>query len=40
MKKFISILGIIAILAVSLFGFSGCGNKEKMKQRTQKTIAM
>ena len=29
MKKFISILGIIAILAVSLFGFSGCGNKEK-----------
>ena len=29
MKKVISILGIIAILAVSLFGFSGCGNKEK-----------
>ena len=29
MKKFISILGIIAILAVRLFGFSGCGNKEK-----------
>ena len=35
MKKFISILGIIAILAVSLFGFTGCGSKDENNDKKE-----
>ena len=35
MKKFISILGIVAILAVSLFGFTGCGSKDENNDKKE-----